>query len=69
MPKEALAICYIKLLQRSGAKFDMRRTGAEMTVCNGINMLENWPVVTNGLLKLFDEGPTIYEWLVEKTPK
>ena len=69
LPKEALAFCYLKLLQRAGATFDMRRTGTEMTVGRGINMLEKWPVVAEGLLKLFDRGTTIYEWLVEKTPK
>ena len=69
LPKEELKFCWIKLLERARGKFDMKRAGTEMTNGNGINMLENYSVVTDGLMKVFPEGTEIYEWLSEKTPR
>ena len=68
LPREELEFCRIKLLERARGKFDMKRAGTEMTNGNGINMLENYSVVTDGLMKVFPEGTEIYEWLAEKTP-
>ena len=69
LPKEELEFCRIKLLERLRGRFDMKRAGTEMTNGNGINMLENYSVVTDGLMKVFPEGTEIYEWLSEKTPR
>ena len=69
LPKEELEFCQIKLLERARGKFDMKRAGTEMTNRNRINMLENYSVVTDRLMKVFPEGTEIYEWLSEKTPR
>ena len=70
LPKEELGFFFrIKLLERARGEFNMKRTGTEMTNENGINMLEDSSMVTNGLMKMFPEGTNIYEWLSENTPK
>ena len=66
LPKEGMDFCRIKLFERTGAKLDMKRTGTDMTNGNGINMLENHSVVTDGLMNIFTEDTDIYEWLTEK---
>ena len=68
LPKEKLDFCRIKLYERTGAKIDLKRAGTDMTNGNGINMLENYSVVTDGLMKIFPEDTDIYDWLAEKTP-
>jgi len=68
LPKEGLDFCRIKLLERTGGKLDMKRTGTDMTNGNGMNMLQNYSVVTDGLMKVFPEGTDMYDWLAEKTP-
>ena len=57
-----------ELLERARGKFDidMKRKGKEMTNGHEINMLANYSVVTDGLVKVFPEGNQIYEWLSKK---
>ena len=41
----------------------------EMTNGNGINILQNWSVVTIGMMGLYEEGTAMHSWLAAETPK
>ena len=63
LPREDCEYSFSTLCERAGGRFDLRGTGMEMTNGNGINMLQNWSIVTEGLMGLYEEGTSMHSWL------
>ena len=69
LPREDCEYSFSTLCERAGGRFDLKGTGMEMTNGNGIKMLQNWSVVTIGMMGLYEEGTTMHSWLAAETSK
>ena len=69
LPREDCEYCFSTLCERAGGRFDLKGTGMEMTNGNGIKMLQNWSVVTEGMMGLYEPGTSMHSWLAVETLK
>ena len=69
LPREDCEYSFSTLCERAGGKFDLKGTGMEMSNGNGIKMLQNWSIVTAGMMGLYEEGTSMHSWLATETPK
>ena len=61
---------WITFLETRGkGKFDMKRTGFEMSNGNGMNCLMNFERVTSAMLAACEEGNEERDWFADKIPK